>query len=54
MGEEPVSFLEKSVCYKNIFYFRSGLNSLYLYLYATYFTEYNAMEIDIKVHLKYS
>lgn len=39
MGEEPISFLEKSVCYKNIFYLRSGLTSLDLYLYVIYFTE---------------
>lgn len=51
MGEEPICFLEKSVCYKNNSYLRSGLTSLYLYLYSTYFSEYNGMEIGIKIFL---
>lgn len=51
MGEEAISVLKKSVCYKNVFYLRSGLTSLYLYLYVIYFTEYNGMEREIKMLL---
>lgn len=51
MGEEPISFLEKSMCYENIFYLRSGLTSLYLYLFSTYLERVQESGVDIKIFL---